>query len=116
MLFTTVELLLCHKPCQDDPHLPYDEGITPDEIRAFGQRFLADMDQKADLVQKLLQDGWYATRIEYDVQLTHPKVKTERQARARLKKLGIDPEDLCIIEDDDPYAEEEEDAGAPATS
>jgi hypothetical protein len=52
-------------------------------------------------LQKLQQDGWYADRSEYDIHLTHPDVETKRQARARLKKLGIDPKEVCIIEDED---------------
>jgi hypothetical protein len=38
--------------------------------------------------------------------LTHAKVKTERQARARLKKLGIDPKEVCIWENEDEDAAE----------
>jgi hypothetical protein len=115
MLFTTVTLCICHKPSLQAPELPYLEGITPEHIRAFGQRFHADMDHTADLLQKLLQDGCHADRAEYDIYLTHPNVDTEQDAKDRLQALGIDPEEVCIWEDDDPYAEEEEDAEAPAT-
>jgi hypothetical protein len=40
----------------------------------------------------------------YDVMLSHPYVRTEAEARSRLDDLGIDPDEISLLE-----LEEEED-------
>jgi hypothetical protein len=60
----------------------------------------------ADTLDKLRADGWSAQVAMYDALLSAPGVETQEEAVRRLSALGINPEELMIIEE-----LEEEDLG-----
>ena len=62
-------------------------------------------DRLSGILDKLTGAGWSAQTTLYDIFLSHPYVRTEAEARMRLDDLGIDPDEILIMESDD---EEEE--------
>ncbi|MCI0461358.1 MAG: hypothetical protein L0Z62_30790 [Gemmataceae bacterium] len=60
----------------------------------------------ADTLDKLKADGWSARVAMYDALLAAPGVETQDEAVRRLGALGINPDELMIIEE-----VEEEDLG-----
>jgi hypothetical protein len=74
-------------------------------IRAKGKDLVQELDGVADILEKLLQNGWQGCGTLYDVCLS--KDVSIGQARKELNELGLDP-DLAFELDDD---EEDEPAG-----
>jgi hypothetical protein len=63
------------------------------------------LDRAADLLDRLTADGWSTQLAMYDVIVTHPQVNTQEEANQRLQALGVNPEEVLIVED----VEDEED-------
>jgi hypothetical protein len=59
----------------------------------------------ADTLDKLTAAGWHTQLAMYDVMLSQPGVETRAEAVRRLTALGLDPEELMIVEE----VEEDED-------
>ena len=99
----TITLFLFGKPGQE-----LNEGgdITPRELRELGDDLKARMDETATLLEKLTGAGWEAQMGLYDVMLSHPYLRTQIEAEAKLLDMGIDPEKVCLDEWPD---EDEED-------
>jgi hypothetical protein len=76
------------------------------QLRELGKDLQARLDRAADTLDRLAADGWAAQVALYDVLLSRAGVETRAQAVGRLTALGIDPEDLLIVEE-----VEEEDLG-----
>ncbi len=53
----------------------------------------------ADTLDKLKADGWTAQVAMYDALLAVPGVETQDEAVRRLSALGINPDELMIIEE-----------------
>lgn len=53
----------------------------------------------ADMLDRLTAGGWSCQVAMYDVILTSRGVETREQAERSLRKIGIDPEQLLIVED-----------------
>jgi hypothetical protein len=62
----------------------------------------------ADVLDRLLADGWSARVAMFDVLLSRPGVETREEAVRRLTAGGVAPDDLVIVEEPD-----EEDAENP---
>jgi hypothetical protein len=88
------------------------EAVEPDELRALGEDLRARLRAAADAIERLTAKGWEATLMLYDVDLSHPYVDTEADARARVEDLGLDPEEFSYMEFEDEEGEEEWDEAA----
>src|SRR5256886_3491027 len=53
----------------------------------------------AEVLDKVALAGWSSRMAMFDVILLHREVQTRDEATRRLQALGIDPEELMIIED-----------------
>jgi hypothetical protein len=102
----TIMVGLFGKPGQE-----LDEGgpVTPDQLRALGQCLHVRLDEAADIIEQLNGTGWDSTMSLYDVMLSHPYIRTESEVLDKLHDLDIEPEKVCIMEDD----EDEEDFDEP---
>ena len=91
----SLSLFLYGKPGQE-----LDEGgeVTPEQLRALGKDLRARLEQAAEIVEKLSGAGWEAQMGLYDVMLYNPYVRTEADVRTRLDGLGIDPDEVSILE------------------
>jgi hypothetical protein len=76
------------------------------QLRDLGKELQARLERAAETLDRLTADGWAAQVALYDVLLSRAGVETQEQAVGRLTALGIDPEDLMIVEE-----VEEEDLG-----
>jgi hypothetical protein len=86
-------------PLFGSPDRELEPRIAAADLRRLGEALHERLDRAADLLDLLLGDGWSAQVGTFDVILTHPKVDTAERAVARLRALGIDPEQLLIVED-----------------
>jgi hypothetical protein len=91
----SVTLWLFGKPGHE---LNEGEEIHADAIRALAQSMKQRLEQAADIVAKLTGAGWEAQMGLYDVMLYNPYVRTEADVRTRLDDLGIDPDEVSILE------------------
>jgi hypothetical protein len=84
--------------------------VTAAEIRELAQCLAERLQRVADIVDKMTGAGWDAQMCLYDVVLSHPYVRTEADARTRLDDLGIDPDEVCLmeLEDEDDFEDDEE--------
>lgn len=61
------------------------------------REFAADLDQRlgavADVVEKLLDDGWSVEIVRNNLEARHPEVNTCAEAVHRLKRLNIEEEE-----------------------
>src|SRR5947209_1883125 len=76
------------------------------QLRTLGKDLQARLERAAETLDRLTADGWAARVALYDVLLTRKGVETQEDAVGRLTALGVNPEDLLIIEE-----VEEEDLG-----
>jgi hypothetical protein len=91
----SVNLWLFGKPGHE---LNEGEEVQADQIRALAQSMHERLVQAADIVEKLTGAGWEAQMGLYDVMLYNPYVRTEADVRIRLDDLGIDPDEVSILE------------------
>jgi hypothetical protein len=91
----SVVLPLFSKPGQE-----LNEGapLTPKQLRDLGPDPHARLDKAAGLVETLAGAGWDALMSLSHVDLYHPTISSEAQARDHLRQLGIDPEEVAIEE------------------
>jgi hypothetical protein len=84
--------------------------VTGPEIRALAQCLSERLQRAAEIVEKMTGAGWDAQMGLYDVMLSHPYVRTEAEARTRLDDLGIDPDEVCLmeLEDEEDFEDDEE--------
>ena len=79
------------------------------ELRDFAAALQERLLKAADALDRLAADGWSCRTAMYDAILLHPEVGTREEAVRRLQGLGLNPEELMIIED---VEEEDEDGHA----
>jgi hypothetical protein len=91
----SVTLWLFGKPGHE---LNEGEEVQADQIRALAQGMKERLELAADIVEKLTGAGWEAQMGLYDVMLYNPYVRTEADVRTRLDDLGIDPDEVSILE------------------
>ena len=96
-----VSVFLFGKPAWEIEDL---EGgdLTPeliDQIRNTGAEIKSSLDQTADVLTKLLRSGWSGSGGLYDVNLY--KGITLKEAQEELTKLGINPELVNLMEEED---------------
>jgi hypothetical protein len=76
------------------------------QLRNLGTDLQTRLQHAADLVDRLTADGWEAHVALYDVLFACKGVETQAEAVSRLTALGVNPEELMIVEEID-----EEDLG-----
>ncbi|MCC6420920.1 MAG: hypothetical protein IT429_22015 [Gemmataceae bacterium] len=96
-------------PLFGPPGRELEEGtlLQSRQLRDLGAELQARLVKAADALDRLRADGWSARVAMYDALLAAPGVETKDEAVRRLTALGIDPEELLIIEE----VEDEEDLG-----
>ena len=96
-------------PLFGNPGHELEEGapIKGDHLRNLAVELQERLQQAAERLDKLTGAGWRTQAAMYEVILHHAAVATREEAARRLQDLGIDPEELMIVED----VEEEEDEG-----
>jgi hypothetical protein len=88
-------------PLFGNPGRELEEGtaIQGKELRQLADALAERLRQEADALDKLAADGWANKVAMFDLILTHRQVATREQAEARLRAVGIDPEQMLIVED-----------------
>ncbi len=109
----SVTLWLFGKPGHE---LNEGEDVNAEQIRTLAQGMKERLDQAAAIVEKLTGAGWEAQMGLYDVMLYNRFVRTEADVRTRLDDLGIDPDEVSILEfegedDEEEFEGEEEGFG-----
>ncbi len=97
----TLSVFLFGKPAWEIEDLEGGE-LTPElinQIKNTGDKIKNGLDQTAGVLTKLLTNGWNGSGGLYDVNLY--KDITLEEARRELTKLGIDPDDANLMEDED---------------
>lgn len=92
----TVSLFLHDKP---ERVFSDNDTITSRRLRVYAANLHARLIYLADILAKLEADGWDAQSVGYDVRLSHSDVATARAARRRIKAIGLNTKDFCILED-----------------
>src|SRR4051794_14547211 len=98
-------------PLFGNPGHELEEGapLKGQELRELAAALNERLLKAADTLDRLAADGWSCRTAMYDVILLHGEVRTREEAVSRLGGLGINPEELMIIED---VEEEDEDGHA----
>ena len=94
-------------PLFGNPGQELEEGtaVKGQHLRNLAAELQDRLQKAAETLDKLALAGWSSRMAMFDVILLHREVQTRDEAMRRVQALGIDPEDLMIIED----IEEEED-------
>jgi hypothetical protein len=79
-------------------------GARSADLRELGENLKARLDRAADDLDKLTADGWGSRVAMFDLLLWHSGVSTREAAEQRLRAIGVDNEQMMIVED----VEEEE--------
>jgi hypothetical protein len=74
-----------------------------EQIRKKGKELNQNLDEAADTLKQLLNNGWKGTGTLYDVSMF--KDSSLGEARRELAKMGLDPELAIEFEDDDDESE-----------
>jgi hypothetical protein len=88
-------------PLFGNPGQELEEGsaIRPQQLRQLAAELSDRLNRAAATLERLLAAGWHAQLALHDVLLTHEAVATREQAVQHLRDLGIDPEELMIVEE-----------------
>jgi hypothetical protein len=88
-------------PLFGDPGRELEEGATSKDLRHLADDLRDRLLRAAEALDRLSAGGWSARVGAFDLLLSHPQVASREQAEARLRALGLDPEQLLIVEDVD---------------
>jgi len=88
-------------PLFGSPDRELERGARSKDLRTLADSLRERLLQAADDLDKLTAGGWSAQVAMFDLLLSHPHVDTREKAETRLRALGIDPEQLLIIDDVD---------------
>jgi hypothetical protein len=93
-------------PLFANPGQELEEGtvVRGQHLRNLSAELQDRLEKAADTLDRMTAAGWKSQMAMFDVILFHAEVHTRDEAARRLQTLGIDPEELMIIED----VEEEE--------
>jgi hypothetical protein len=88
-------------PLFGNPGHELEEGaaLKSTQLRELGITLRERLDKAADVLDKLVAEGWSAQVAMFDALLIHPDVQTREEAVRRLQALGINPDELMIVED-----------------
>jgi hypothetical protein len=81
-------------------------AVTGRQLRDLGTDLQDRLQRAAGTLDRLAADGWSARVALYDVLLSREGVETRDEATQQLTALGVNPEELVIVEE-----VEEEDLG-----
>lgn len=73
------------------------EKIFPSMLREKGVELKERLERAATILETLTKNGWSVYGTLYDLNFSKD-VDTEEEAKEELKKLGIDPDEVSIIE------------------
>lgn len=88
-------------PLFGNPGHELEEGtkIKGADLRTLSEDLGERLRQAADALDKLSAGGWTAQVAMFDLLLFHPAVHTREQAEQLLRAVGVDPEQMMIVED-----------------
>ena len=88
-------------PLFGNPGHELEEGapVRGDHLRNLAAELQERLQKAAERLDKLADAGWRTQAAMYEVILHHAAVQTREEASRRLQDLGIDPEELMIVED-----------------
>jgi hypothetical protein len=97
-------------PLFGNPGQELEEGtvVKGQHLRNLAAELQDRLARAAETLDRLAQAGWTSRMAMYDVIVQHAEVQTREEAARRLHGLGIDPEELMIIEDVEEEEEEPE--------
>jgi hypothetical protein len=98
----TVTLPLFGNPGQE---LEEGASVKGQQLRELAAQLQERLARAADTLDRLAGAGWSTQLAMYDVILFHPHADTREEVVGQMQALGLDPEQLMIVED----VEEEED-------
>jgi hypothetical protein len=95
-------------PLFGEPGRELDEGsvLTGKQLRELATGLHERLDKAAAALDALAAAGWKANVALFDAILYHPQILTRDDVERRVRELGIDPENLIIVED---FEEDDED-------
>jgi hypothetical protein len=88
-------------PLFGPPGRELEEGavLTGPQLRDLAAQLHERLLRAADTLDRLTAAGWTARAAMYDALLAQDEVETKEEAEHRLTALGLDPEELMIVED-----------------
>jgi hypothetical protein len=88
-------------PLFGNPGHELEEGaaVKGQQLRELTVNLTERLQQAADALDRLAAAGWKTQLAMYDVLLFHEEVQTREQATARLQAVGVNPDELMIVED-----------------
>src|SRR5260370_40158943 len=95
-------------PLFGNPGQELEEGIPVkgQHLRNLAAELQDRLQKGAETLDKLAAAGWSSRMAMFDVILLHREVQTHDEATRRLQALGINPEEMMILEDVDEEEEE----------
>lgn len=100
----TVSLFLFLKPHDE---LAIGQKVSKNEMVVFATNLYQRLLAVADIVGRLARDGWNNVVSPYDIEGSHPDVRTVEEAEQRLRNLGIDLDAVDIRDSKDEEWNEE---------
>jgi len=97
-------------PLFGNPGQELEEGtaVKGQHLRNLAEELQDRLKKAADTLDKLAGAGWSSRVAMFDDILLHGEVQSREEATRRLQTLGIDPEEMMIVEDVEEEEEEEE--------
>ena len=94
-------------PLFGNPGRELEEGapVKGKRLRDLAAELSERLQKAADTLDRLTEAGWTSQVAMFDVLLHQKGIETKAEATRRLQALGVNPDDLMIIED----VEDEED-------
>jgi hypothetical protein len=88
-------------PLFGNPGQELEEGapVKGQHLRSLAAELQERLLKAAAMLDQLALAGWSSRLAMFDVILLHREVQTRDEALSRLQALGIDPEELMILED-----------------
>ena len=84
-----------------DRELEEQSALQGRHLRALAAQLNERLLRAADTLDRLAAQGWSSQLAMFEVMLSQTGVDTREEAERRLRALGINPEDLFIIEEVD---------------
>ena len=95
----TVSMPLFGAPCHE-----LEEAVSSKQLRELADSLRDRILAAADILDRLSADGWKSQPAMFELLLSHPRVSTREQAEKKLRAIGVNPQQMMIVED----VEEEE--------
>jgi hypothetical protein len=80
-----------------------DAPVTPADVASLGEELRQRLLRASEVMALLEKDGWLGDLCLYDMDYTHPDVGTAEEAVRRLRALGVDPDEVTVVEDGDEW-------------